>query len=353
MKHIYTHFIPQNIAPRGAKRISVFSSNSTKICTVPLGRLFPVTKSKLYSFGLISDIHLWKTESDWGGNAKFDNALTFFEKAGCDFCTHAGDITQTGLYDEGDEVTLQPAQFENYKKICDNHKISVYGICGNHENYVMPITNNLSELKHYTGTDLYYTLSQGEDLFIFLGQPQETQVINSTMFQWLYQTLESNRNKRCFVFIHSYIEEDSGDSKDVRENSIFEMWGETNKRAFMSLMSHYKNTILFHGHSHMKLKCQELDKNSNYTEKNGFKSVHIPSSATPRDVDLTTKKSVDDRSASEGYKVDVYDDCIVLNGIDFIKSQIIPIGTYKIDTPIVTIEANTFTDNTGVITTYS
>ena len=58
---------------------------------------------------------------------------------------------------------------------------------------------------------------------------------------------------------------------------------------------------------------------------------------------------------SEGYVVDVYDNYIILNGRDFIDNDadghIIPLGMYKIDTPLVTIEPNTFTDNTGTITT--
>jgi hypothetical protein len=35
---------------------------------------------------------------------------------------------------------------------------------------------------------------------------------------------------------------------------------------------------------------------------------------------------------SQGYIVDVYDDCIVLNGVDMINQKPLPIGTYKIDT---------------------
>ena len=58
---------------------------------------------------------------------------------------------------------------------------------------------------------------------------------------------------------------------------------------------------------------------------------------------------------SEGYIVDVYDDYIILNGMDFIDNDqdgnIIPIATYKIDTKLVDIPAGTFTDSTGTITT--
>lgn len=49
--------------------------------------------------------------------------------------------------------------------------------------------------------------------------------------------------------------------------------------------------------------------------------------------------------------VEVYDDCIVLNGIDFINNEPVPIGTYEIDTTLVEIEEKTFIDSTGTIKT--
>lgn len=351
MPYVYRHFIRQNAAPAGAREIGVYDSAGNRICGIALGRLTPVTKSKLYSVGLMSDIHVWKVEPSWGGNAKFDNALTYHESEGCAFVVHCGDITQTGLYDEGDTVNLAPAQIEVYRSICDKHTIPVYGICGNHESYVVPIANDLSELKQYTGNDLYYTISQGNDLFVFCGQPSYDEVMGDDALQWLYETLEENRNRRCFVFIHSYIEEDSGDAVDYRENSVFDYWGVTKTTVFMNIMRHYKNAILFHGHSHMKFECQEHDDNATYTERNGFKSVHVPSVGKPRDVDTSANTTPEDHNASQGYTMDVYDDCIVLNGVDYVNGQCIPLGVYNIDTTLVGIEAGTFADSTGTIAT--
>ena len=54
-------------------------------------------------------------------------------------------------------------------------------------------------------------------------------------------------------------------------------------------------------------------------------------------------------SESQGYIVDVYKDCIVLNGMDLVNNKPVPLGTFKIDTTLQTIEANTFTDSTGFI----
>ena len=351
MAYKYKHFIPQNIAPKGAECFIVYDGDGKEVCTIPLGRMTPPTNGKLYSFALLSDIHLYKGETAWKGNAKFDNALTYLDSTDCVFCAHCGDITQTGLYDEGDKTTLVPTQFAKYKEICDKHTIPVYGLCGNHENYVNPITNNLTELRYYTGTDLYYTIEQGSDLFIFIGQPSYKEVMSDDALQWLEETLAVNQDRRCFVFIHSYIEEDSGDAVDYRENSVFDDWGVTKTNAFMDIMRQYQNAILFHGHSHMKFECQEYDDNANYTERNGFKSLHVPSVGKPRDINLTTGETPEDNSGSQGYIVDVYDDCIVLNGIDLINNIPVPLGVYKIDTAIQIIEPNTFTDPTGTIIT--
>jgi predicted phosphodiesterase len=347
MTYKYTHFIPQNIAPKGTKYIEVYDSNGEKVCSIPLGRLTPPAKEKLYSFGLVSDMHLYKKGEEWvtwNPDAKFDAALSYFESQNCVFCAHAGDITQTGLYDEGDAVNLQPAQFEVYKEIRDKHNIPVYGICGNHESYVVPITNNLPELKTYTGTDLYYTVAQGNDLFIFIGQPYNVCPMSDEALQWLYETLEANRNKRCFIFVHPHIS--SGNPVGAyKSNPLFQNW--IHFGVFKNLLNHYKNTVLFHGHTHVKFECQEQDKASTYSAKDGFRSVHVPSLSTPRDV--VNGELVNRTAESQGYIVDAYGDCIVLNGMNFINNRYVAMGVFKIDTPLQTIPAGTFIDSTGTI----
>jgi predicted phosphodiesterase len=281
----------------------------------------------------------------WNPNEKFDNALTYFETQGCVFCTHSGDITQTGLYNEGDTVNLAPQQFEVYKQICDSHTIPVYGICGNHESYVVPITNNLTELEYYTETNLYYSVEQGDDLFIFIGQPHGSRPMSDEALQWLADTLETNRNKRCFIYVHPHIS--SGNPQGAyTSNPIFDWWG-TKTTAFKNLLNHYKNTIVFHGHTHVKFECQEVDKDSTYSTKDGFKSVHVPSLSRPRNVINGALSGAD--SESYAYVVDVYDDCVVFNGVNLITNKYVPTGVFKIDTPLVEIEANTFTDSTGIL----
>lgn len=350
----------------------MYDSTSKRICTIPLGRLTPPTKEKWYSFGLVSDIHIshYNTVA-WLPEAKFDNALTYFENKGCSMCIATGDLTQTGYYLRTQENTagteyFDERQMQKYKETCDKHTIPIYEIAGNHEShYNVPITESLDLWEDDTGKrDLSYTVAQGNDLFIFLGQPTGGTVLES--LQWLYETLEANRNKRCFVFIHPWMTNDSGNPLSAVTNNVFTMWqnntGNRNLEAvFKNLMAHYKNAVLFHGHSHMKFENQVLDECANYTEKNGFKSIHIPSSSRPRVVDLGTNKAIENDADSQCYLVDVYDDYIILNGIGLTgitsanvaskQYQVCPLGTFKIDTPLITVEANTFTDSTGTITT--
>ena len=330
MRYQYKGFISQNIAPKGAKRIGVYNASGNRICTFPLGNLQRPNGEKLFSFGLISDLHVTADRTET--STHFDNALAFFEDQGCLFCAHGGDMTNIGFwYDQGDtEIYL--GQFAEYKRICDLHpNLPVYGICGNHENYNKSITQNLTELQTYTEHGLYYTIQHGNDLFIFIGQPANSNpTMNDEEFAWFKNLMETNPDKRCHVFTHFFVANDSGSTKNC-----YTCYFGSHEAEFKTIMANHGNAIHYHGHSHIKLECQELDEATNYTEKNGFPSVHIPSVGESRNVVLQadgTYTRVSEGLCSQGYIVDVYDNCIVLNGLDLLTKQAVPIAQYRIDT---------------------
>ena len=346
MPYAYRHFIPQNTAPSGATAIIACDSDGNEVARIPLGPLTPPVGEPLYSFGIVSDIHLYPLAAvAWTPETKFDRALSLFEEAGCAFCVACGDLTNTGFYLRTSESTagteyLDERQFAKYKQIVDAHSIPVYEICGNHESYYgMPVANNLALLETYTGKGvLSYTVEQGDDLFVFCGQDNASSVMSDADFTWLGETLAANTDKRCFVFIHSHIDdnveggvEDSGNPVYARENSIFGYWGAAKTAAFIALMQKYPNAILFHGHTHMMFQAQEFDPAANYSRENGFHSVHVPSSGAPRrllDAEGTWEAA---DSESQGYIVDVHRDCIVLRGWDLVGDKPVPLGTMRID----------------------
>lgn len=361
MAYKYEHLIPQNIAPRGATSIGIYDSNGRRIGGLSLGRLKPPTESKLYSFMALSDPHI-PSEGDDGnrygtGVPDLQRALTYAEISDCAFTCICGDLTAAGTND----------QLARYKSVVEEYAKTkpVYAMGGNHETARATGLGNMTfdRLTPYTGKPMYYSFEQGNDVFIMLshyGQEQSngswlsSEFVSVEELQWLYATLEANRNKRCFVFNHCFPYDDRvGDANRLYGAQNWRTQDGSIGEAFINLLKHYKNTILFHGHSHLRLKLQERDKMANYSSEVGYRSVHIPSVAVPKDYTGTSDLYVVEES--EGYVVDVYENFIVLNGRDFIDNDAnghgIGIATYKIDTTLQIIAPNTFTDNTGIINT--
>ena len=335
MSYKYKGFIPQNTAPKGATQIGVYDKSGGRLFGIPLGNLARPQGQKRYSFGLVSDIHLWHLSAAWNPNEKFDSALSYFEEQGCVMCIVSGDLTQTGFYrkenesDPDETPYFEDLQFAKYKEICDKHTIPVYELYGNHENfYNQSITAHLGDMGNYScETVLSYTVSQGDDLFILIGQPQGSIPMTDDDLEALQNTLEANRDKRCFVFVHPNLSDDSGNANGAyTSNQFFNSWAHTD--AFKELLASHDNVVLFHGHSHMMFECQGVDECANYTEKNGFCSVHVPSLSRPCAIVNGKREYQNDKS--QGYIVDVYDDCIVLNGLDLLTDTVVPIATYAV-----------------------
>ena len=332
----YADFIPENIAPSNVRRIGIYNANGNRVGQIPLGSLTPPTMGqKRYSFGALADVHITQDTATFD----FQKALTYLnEDVDVAFTCVCGDLTDNGTAE----------QFAQYKAVVDAYSADtpVYAIAGNHEATNEATTTE--RIQPYTGKPLYYSFTHGNDVFIMVGEYRWN---NSYLFedgelQWLYETLEANRNKRCFVFFHVFPWGDSGNTKGMYTNNLF---SGTQGSVFQSLMAHYKNVVLFHGHSHFKFYLQELDRKANFSSVLGYRSVHIPSLAVPRDIEDGAR--VDIYADSEGYVVDVYENGIHLRGRDFVKGEFLPIASYWLDTTLQTVEAGTYRDSTGTITT--
>lgn len=341
----YNDLIPQNVSPKTAKQIGVYNASGEKVGVIRLGKLrFPDVGEKSYSFGAISDIHLQEDTAQ----ADFQRALTYLnETEDVAFTCIAGDLTDAGT----------AAQLAVYKNYIETYSADtpVYAITGNHEGRSQSIA---TDFLTYTGKPLYYSFEHDGDVFIMVGcQPAKTaggwpesgSLFTTAELQWLYETLEANRNKRCFVFHHVRPQDGCGNAFGIYELDI---WGGTEATVFESLMRHYKNAHQFHGHSHLKFYLQYGSDIANIDHIFGGWSIHIPSLAVPRDGDPSGASSRKEVYAdSEGYVVDVYPDGIHLRGRDFVKGEFLPIASYWLDTTLVEIPAGTFIDPTGTITT--
>ena len=334
-------FIPQNIALKGVKNIGLYDSDGNKLKNISLGNLAPKSiGNKLYTFGAISDIHLTYDT----GKPDFQRALTYLnEVEDVNFICVSGDMGTDG----------KESEWVNFKSYVDTYSpnTTVHLATGNHDSstvltYDYPI--------QYTGNPLYYSFIQGDDVFIIFGMRLwGNPPFSKESLQWLYETLEENRNKRCFVFQHVF----NGKEKEAVCGNPYGLYhnycwsNPTQTTVFESLMKHYKNVIWFHGHSHFRFNLQT--KNciyANVDKSEGYWSVHIPSLSVPRedaDGDGVTEYYA---AGSEGYVIEVYENGVYLRGRDFIKDEYLSIASYWLDTTLVDIPAKTFVDSTGTIT---
>jgi predicted phosphodiesterase len=338
----YTGFVPQNIAPPGVRRIGIYNSDGKWVGCFSLGNLKPPDNigQRTYAFGALADVH-YSYET---GAADFARALKYLaETEGVAFTCICGDLTSGGT----------AAQLASYKASVDANSPNtpVYAITGNHEGYNSGIA---SIIETYTGHPLYYSFEYDGDVFIMVGIKSST---NGALFadgelQWLYETLEANRNKRCFVFQHVRPQDACGNAFGIYN---YDIWGGTEQTVFESLLRHYRNVILFHGHSHLKYDLQrEYGEGSNIDKVFGVHSIHLSSITVPRDGDPSGASSrVEVYAESEGTIVDVYPSGIMLRARDFVRERLIPLGTYWLDTTLQTVEAGTYTDSTGTIATGS
>jgi predicted phosphodiesterase len=348
----YTAFIHQNTAPVGAVHIGVYDSDGNRIGGAGLQNLaLPTTQRKQYGFLCVSDSHVGGSTEDEDGTADFIRALQYAENdPDIDFATICGDVIDSGT----------DYQFDRFVTLRDKYTTKpVYAITGNHEAYNasgQSIVTSEQVQEHY-GHSLFWSVSHGNDVLIFLCQHSWTA---STIFadgelQFLYNTLEANRNKRCFVFFHvpNFAEGDSGRPNNdfYADGDIFALSdaNQTQKECFISLLQHYKNVVWFHGHTHALFQLQELCNTNDYSDVYGYRSVHIPSLAKPKDWDGSSTVTVE--AESQGYVVDVYPDGIHLRGRDFVTGEFLSIASYWLDTTLRDVPAGTYTDSTGTIIT--
>jgi len=340
----YNDFVSQNVAMPNTRRIGIYDGKGNRVGQIPLGSLTPpATGKRRYSFGALADVHLQYTTAQ----TDFQRALTYLNKAEeVELICIAGDLTEAGTAEE----------LAQYQQCVNTYSLNtpVYETTGNHEGRN---TNLIADFKAQVGRDLYYSVEHKGDVFIFVGcQPVKTEgawpgsggLFTTAELQWLYETLEANRNKRCFIFQHVRPQDGCGNAFGIYNLDI---WGGTEQTVFESLLRHYKNAHHFHGHSHLKFYLQYGSDIANIDHLFGGWSIHIPSLAVPRDGDPTGAASRKEIYAdSEGYVVDVYDNGIHLRGRDFVKGEYLPIASYWLDTTLQPIPAGTYEDPTGTIT---
>lgn len=291
-------------------------------------------QTPLYSFGVLSDLHIqYETGLD-----DFQRALTYL-KDRVPFTCVCGDLV---AYASSDYMAQYKAYVTDYAG-----DMSIYECAGNHESY--PSQGVGADIDstlwtETTGKPLYYSFTHSNDVFIFVGMKSEraADLFPDGSLDWLSETLEANKSKRCFLFFHAPELADKGADPSGKWASL--MSG-TSGKAFIELIKQYQNIVWFHGHTHVTLGVEQYPA----SDCLGYRSVHIPSLVSPRFYDAETDSLIDyiydennnkiwASTKAEGYIVDVYESKIVLRGINFAagtnKDQVEPFfdEIYALDT---------------------
>ena len=318
-------FLDCNIAPQKASKIGIYDANGNKVGTIPLFNFKKKQGNKLYSFGLISDLHM-QVNDTYDGQNDLRRAFNYFTEQGIDMTCCCGDIADTN--------TLQ--EYINFKTIKDQYpNMSFYSCTGNHD-CSGASGYNKEYWNTYIGTDKTFELNYNGDHFLFVG-------MNTWDFKsgytdqdldWLESKLNEYRNERCFVFIHCPIPQYVGNYKEMYTSNNWLTGG--NLYRITEMVNHYVNSIWFSGHSHWKWHLQKWEENANIYRKNSAWNVHIPSCAIPGDArdEVELGRMVEE---NEGAIIDVYEDYVEIKGIDFKTGKYIPVAQYRLDTSIQSV----------------
>lgn len=332
--------------------IIVDSDNLTYKFSLPSGKLFNQLNlgNKLYSFGLVADVHCGANTEDnvsYALTKDIPKTWQYFTEQDVNFVCGLGDI-------EDDNISTQITAFANVMDANNPNNLEFYSPKGNNDygltatqwynavhstdnciiSYGDPINNVIDP--GYTFSHIYRTDIAENDIFLFqsVDLHHKTNPLETAKRTILESTLAANTTKRIFYFMHMPMAETVGDVNGILGDAYPQV-GTEPYNWFMNLMANNKNVIHFSGHTHYAYESAMFDINANAFNGLGAYgwSIHIPSLGNPR-VCTTATEYTTRYDMSQGAIVEVYANAIILRGVDF--GTLNANGeTYDIDTHIV------------------
>lgn len=267
--------------------------------------------AKMYSFGVLSDIHLRYGTGEGSTNYNFRNGIDDFRRAipvlqnlGAEFVCISGDVGYDSAVEELSEL---------YKPIIDElATVPFYACTGNHD-----YSHTDAIWEQYVGHPLNHEFVKDGDVFLFMSLVQtsssaEQATPYSTSLTWLKERLARYQGSRIFVFMHYPLTGYAG----LRDGTYYGFSpGSTEDNELLASLISTKNVVVFSGHTHYKFAVEEdyyTINVFNFTGKE-VSLVHVPSSAYPRN-----SSHSEEADLSEGYVVDVYENGVILRGVDLV-----------------------------------
>lgn len=319
MSNNHKRLIRENIAPKGAKYVGIVKDGQV-VGRIPIKgtTLEHNYGKKLYSFAVMSDIHL----SSWDFPDKkidikvekeedrpnirtpfyirardledFQTALEYINKGtDAEMICACGDLGAWG-FDLELKLYAKAAGFDYHNEGqftgSTYNKLPIYTCLGNHElrtgirgtssklktiddGTLYDTATNPDVWKKYTGMDSYNkVIDYNGDHFIFFSlncggfiASQGAMDFSEADYQWIESQLDKYKEDRCFIFTHCFFYPyGAGDFGDVYTAKL---WDGDDK--FKNLRKNYKNTVWFSGHSHWHWEMQ--GQKNKWCDQNGIK----------------------------------------------------------------------------------
>lgn len=348
--------------PDGAKTVLTYKGCALKdVYSLPECKITEKSSAD-YSFGVLSDIHFNRyamRRSDGSSITddaflSYNNSLEFLNKCNVSMVALAGDISDKSERDA----------FEKFDYFAGKYDFPIYSCTGNHDvrpeldkndwlefmNRGVYSEEKRAGVKEVSGFDFVYAPEEfGGDAFIFLSQfawdyyNTDSRILSDSQLVWLEKQLETYKNRRVYLFFHSFMANDNGDIKTGEGNivnpagtyyDLVFVKGARDEMKMRELLQKYKNVIFFNGHSHFSFEMEKYNPILNITSYGGKYAtmVHIPSVSAPRTVgDRDTEFKNKQLRSSQGYYAAVYNDRIILTGVEFLKGKMLSYACFAIN----------------------
>lgn len=307
-----------------------------------------------YTFGVFSDVHF--TTSAGKPNNSFTAAMNLYRDAGAKFVVSCGDVTTGGR-------EAEYAQFTSAYN-AGGYTMPLWTALGNHDilkwNLDSALTpeqalgnmkaavNTFANVNHNAGSDYIvsvpdgenagydYTMEYGDELFIFMsvgvasncsvnaaGNPINVdQKLADSQIEWLEGVLNNyynvdKKDGQVFLIFHYYTLE----SGKYYSTATGTEWNAESSAKLDGVLRKYPGVVHFNGHNHFYF---DADLNM-YADE--YVSIHVPSLTNPRPSRDGKEGS---GTAYENYIVTVYEDYIIVNGVDAYTGTYTPHAMFMI-----------------------
>lgn len=322
-------FSDLQIIPEGADRLIVYTaihgtntlSDSSVVAMLPENSAYSSTGEPIMSFVVLSDTHI-RNDDNHSANLKFKDMLN-------DVKTLVPDAA--GIFINGDNIQsnktttdleLPKSQLEKIKQygqaICPD--IPIFMGVGNHDLWPYKSASELREIFTNVATlpdgshpdSVHYDFYLDGYHFVFIGDDDNNDPtyakLSTETLAWLDETIAEGYDENSpntFIFMHQAV---SNTVAGSLTNYGQEWDGIINAVQVRNVLSKYPQAILFSGHSHYTM--------------DSVQNAYSGGSLWPTNFNTASLASVTDhQDEAQGYIVEIYDDTVLVKGMDFAANE--------------------------------